>query len=152
VSDQVFGENVPRLPLLGAAALLVLALGLVSMVRLTGVGATHAPPSRVVEERDLRFEDRDDGSIAVFDARQNLQIDRVAPGTNGFLRGTLRGLARERKREGVGAALPFQLSEHSDGHLLLTDPGTGRFIDLGSFGPTNAGAFARLMTATAAKA
>ena len=35
--------------------------------------------------------------------RQRL-VDTVAPGTNGFLRGTMRGLARERKRQGVEPA------------------------------------------------
>jgi putative photosynthetic complex assembly protein len=71
----------------------------------------------------------------------------VAPGTNGFLRGTLRGLARERKREGLDGTVPFRLSQTRAGHLLLTDPATGRFVDLGSFGPTNAAVFARLLTA-----
>ena len=36
-------------------------------------------------------------------------VHSVAPETNGFLRGTMRGLARERKRMGVGPELPFDL-------------------------------------------
>jgi len=142
----------PYVPLVGIAALLGIALLLVSMVRITGVGATKDPLAPVVVERDLRFEDRADGSIAVFDSDRSVQIDRVAPGTNGFLRGALRGLARERRREGIGPELPFRLTGHSDGRLLLTDPGTGHFIDLGSFGPTNAAAFAHLLPAAAGPA
>ena len=72
-------------------------------------------------------------------------VETVAPGTNGFLRGTMRGLARERKRQGIGAELPFRMIGRADGRLTLEDPGTGRRVDLGSFGPTNAAAFARLM-------
>ena len=72
-------------------------------------------------------------------------IDTVAPGTNGFLRGTMRGLARERKRAGVSAELPFEMTGRSDGKLTLADPATGRRVALGSFGPTNAAVFARIM-------
>jgi putative photosynthetic complex assembly protein len=57
----------------------------------------------------------------------------------------MRGLARERRRQGVGADIPFQLIGRSDGRLTLVDPGTGRRVDLESFGPTNAAVFARLM-------
>ncbi len=78
-------------------------------------------------------------------------VDTVAPGTNGFLRGTMRGLARERKRQGVGPELPFRMIGRADGKLTLEDPGTGRRVDLGSFGPTNAAVFAQLM-ATALRA
>ena len=69
----------------------------------------------------------------------------LAPGSNGFIRGVLRGLVRERKRRGIGAETPFRLSYLTDGRLLLADPATGRVIDLGAFGPTNTAAFARLL-------
>ena len=71
----------------------------------------------------------------------------MAPETNGFLRGTMRGLARERKRLGVSPAIPFDLIGRADGRLTLVDPGTGRRVDLESFGPENAAVFAALMTA-----
>ena len=77
-------------------------------------------------------------------------IDTVAPGTNGFLRGTMRGLARERKRQGIGPELPFRLIGRADGRLTLEDPGTGRRVDLESFGPTNAAVFAQLMASAGA--
>jgi putative photosynthetic complex assembly protein len=69
----------------------------------------------------------------------------VAPGTNGFLRATLRGLATERKRESQGAEVPFRLTAFADGRLTLLDPVTGRLVDLGAFGRTNEDAFAHLM-------
>ena len=68
-------------------------------------------------------------------------------GANGFLRGTLRGLARERKRQGVGAEQPFRLIGRADGRLTLEDPATGRRVDLESFGPTNAAVFAQMLMA-----
>lgn len=135
--------SVPRTALIALGLLLLAALLATATVRLTGVGAARVPETASVQVRELQFEDRPDGSIAIVEAGR--EIDRVAPGSNGFLRGTMRGLARERKRQGLSADLPFHLSGHADGRLTLRDPGTGREIDLGSFGPSNAAVFARLL-------
>lgn len=146
MTEPEFGtEPFPRAPLVGAAALIALALVSVVLVRLTGIGTSHVPDADAVTAREFRFEDRKDGGIAVYDARDGRLVEVVAPGTNGFLRGTLRGLARERKRSGVGAAEPFRLTGKADGRLTLDDPSTGRRVDLEAFGPTNAGVFAQLL-------
>ena len=71
----------------------------------------------------------------------------LPPGSNGFIRGVMRGLARERMLHGIDAAPPFRLIRWADGRLSLEDTATGRLIDLAAFGPTNAQAFARLLTA-----
>lgn len=134
-----------RLPLMAACALVLLAVLGVAVVRMTGVSAVQAPDAAAVAQREFLFEDRDDGSIAILDAGTRKQVDTVAPASNGFLRGTMRGLARERKRAGVGPEVPFQLIGRADGRLTLVDPGTGRRVDLESFGPTNAAVFAKLM-------
>lgn len=135
----------PRAPLYGAAALVLVAILAVAFVRLTGTGASRLPESPAVQVRELRFEDRADGGIDVIDARAGQRID-VVTGTNGFMRGTLRGLARERKRAGVGPVAPFVLTARADGRLTLEDPSTGRHVDLESFGPTNTATFAQLLT------
>jgi putative photosynthetic complex assembly protein len=57
----------------------------------------------------------------------------------------LRGLARERRRSGIGSDIPFELVAHTDGRLTLKDPATARRVDLESFGPTNLMEFARLL-------
>jgi putative photosynthetic complex assembly protein len=137
--------SLPRAPLLGAFALVLLAVLAVAAVRVTGVGQVKVPDAQAVSIRDLRFEDRSDGSIAVLEAADRQLVATVAPGTNGFLRSTLRGLARERKRQGIGAEPSFRLIGRADGRLTLEDPATGRRVDLESFGPTNAAVFARLM-------
>lgn len=129
----------------GMGGLVLAAVIGVTAVRLTGVGAVHVIDAPAVATLDVRFEDRPDGSIAVLDASGKKVVDTVAPGTNGFLRGTMRGLARERMREGIGHELPFRLIGRADGKLTLLDPGTGRRVDVGSFGPTNAAAFAHIM-------
>ena len=135
----------PRAPLYALGGLVIASVIGVAAVRFTGVGAVHVPDAAAVSVREFRFEDRPDGSIVVLDASGKQLIDTVAPGTNGFLRGTMRGLARERKRQGVGPELPFRMIGRADGKLTLEDPGTGRRVDLGSFGPTNAAVFAQIM-------
>jgi putative photosynthetic complex assembly protein len=85
----------------------------------------------------------------VFDQRDRAApISVIAPGTNGFLRATMRGLARQRLREDEGADTPFRLTEWADGRLTLEDPATGRRIEMEAFGETNEAVFARLLTAS----
>lgn len=149
MTDDHHTINLPRGPLLGACGLALLAVLAVATVRMTGVGVVKVPDASAVSVRELRFEDRPDGSIVVLEAADRRLVDTVAPGTNGFLRSTLRGLARERKRQGIGAEPSFRLIGRADGRLTLEDPATGRRVDLESFGPTNAAVFARLIVAKA---
>lgn len=105
------------------------------------------PAGGPVSTRDLRFEDRSDGGVAILDARAGTVVSVIAPGEGGFVRATLRGFARERKREDIGRETPFRLTVWGDGRLTLEDPATGRFVDLGAFGQTQVATFARLITA-----
>ena len=97
----------------------------------------------------MRFADRADGAVVITEAETGRVVNVASPGTNGFLRSTLRGLVRDRKRSDIGAEAPFRLIRWNDGRLTLQDEATGRTIDLGAFGLTNAAAFARLMTGSA---
>lgn len=135
--------ELPRHLLIGAAALLGVTMALAAIGRLT---QERAVPPPAVLERELRFFDREDGGVDVRDAKDGRLVDVVAPGTNGFLRGALRGLARERKRHGHGPEAAFRLTLRADGRLVLEDPATARRIDLDSFGPANREPFARLLS------
>ncbi len=138
-------QQFPRGALYGAAALVGLALAATAFARLSGIGTTHAPVAVAVESRDLRFEDRSDGAVAVYDVASGREVEAISPGTNGFLRGVLRGLARDRKLQHIGTEPPFRLTRWDDGRLSIEDMGTHQRIELASFGPTNAAAFARLL-------
>ena len=145
MSDPFGDRPFPRAPLLGAAGLILLALVLAAGGRLVGTGEA-AIGERASIVRDLRFADRSDGGIDVIDAALDRPLDVVMPGSNGFLRATLRGLARERKRHEGGPEIPFRLTAWSNGRLTLADPATDRTVDLAAFGPTNAEVFGRLLT------
>lgn len=133
--------------LLGAGALIGFSFLAAAMAHYSGVGTQQLPAAQIVETLRLSFEDQDDGSILVRNAADGAAIHNVAPGTNGFIRSTLRGLARERRRSGLDAATPFLLETSQDGVIWLEDPATGRRIGLNAFGPTNAGAFAEFFAA-----
>lgn len=139
-------ERFPRLPLYAIGAVLALTLISVTIVRVGNLGTSFITTAAAQTERALKFEDRVDGAIAVIDARDGGLIDLIAPGSNGFLRGALRGLARERKRMGQGAEVPFMLVARIDGRLTLDDPVSKRQVDLKSFGPTNARVFEQFLT------
>lgn len=134
----------PRVPMLALAALVLISLISVAAVRWSGI-SVHTPDAKPVATRLLRFEDRPDGSIAVIDAASGRLLERVQ-GEQGFLRGSLRALARERRMREIGALPPFELAARADGRLTLIDTATGARLDLESFGPTNAAVFARLLT------
>lgn len=138
-------ESVPRPFLIAAGALVALTLILIAGVRLTGLGASTVPVGEAVAVTDLRFKDQPDGSIAVYSGPEERLIETVQPGTNGFLRGTLRALVRERRQKSIDDSVPFRLVRDTNNSLLLTDPATGRRIYLGAFGPANAGVFASLL-------
>ncbi|WP_255538029.1 photosynthetic complex assembly protein PuhC [Polynucleobacter nymphae] len=130
--------------LIADVIIIVLLLVFINSRDLSTVREPDASPVKVLQ---LRFEDRPDGSIAVIDYKSGKQIEAVQ-GEAGFVRGTLRGLAQERKRRGLDSGPPFELIYRADGRLTLSDTATGRLVDLESFGPTNAGTFFRLFNAS----
>ncbi len=132
--------------MLAIAVLLVLAgvIALVAMQRSAPGSATTQDTTEVSQLRVLRFDDMPDGSVAVIDVNTNQLVQRFE-GEQGFLRGTLRAMTRERRLNGLGAGQPFELILLRDGRLTLHDPATGMRIALESFGSTNTGVFARLL-------
>jgi len=135
----------PKAALWAAAGLIGLSLLLAGTARWSGRGRTELPTAAVVESRALRFEDRADGGIEVREAPGGALVALLPPSSNGFLRGVLRSLVRERRQELLGSAAPFRLTRWSDGRLSLEDPATGRTVALEVFGPSNAVVFARFL-------
>lgn len=143
-------DAIPKAALWAAAALIVLTIGYAAAHRhrltLLPAAADGFDLTRptVVE---LGFRDRDDGSVVVLDGATDQAVLTLPPGTNGFVRGVMRGLARERRAHGLDHTVPFRLARWPDGHLTLEDPATGRLIELASFGATNQAAFGELWAA-----
>jgi putative photosynthetic complex assembly protein len=105
---------------------------------------TREADAQAVITKQLRFEDRSDGSIAVISAPDG-RVIKVIEGEAGFVRGILRAMARERRIKEVSQTIPFELIARADGRLTLLDPATGNRIDLESFGKDNVIEFAVLL-------
>jgi len=127
-------QAIPRAVLLGAGALMLLSLGLAAGARSARSAEPEGAQAPALQTLDVRFEDRADGSIAVLDGASGREVSVVPPRSNGFVRGVLRGLFRNRKQEALG-------------RLSIEDPQTGRRVDLDAFGATNSAAFAELLAA-----
>lgn len=152
-------QTMPKGALTAALMLVATALALTALVKV-GVLSREAVPAIARTEahvapalvRQLSFTDRADGAVVVRDASTGETVRMLVDGVpgNGFVRGVMRGMARERHICGVGMAPPFTLTLWKNGTLSLEDKATGRNIELGSFGPDNRAAFAALLPGGAA--
>ena len=133
----------PRGALIGAGALVALTMTSAATARLLGL-KQERPVATVLAARDLRFSDQPDGGVAVEDADTGRIVSVLAPGSNGFIRASLRSLAK-RRQFGGDASDVFHLTAWSDGRLTLDDPTVDNPIELEAFGETNERAFANLL-------
>lgn len=136
------GRPFPKAALIGAAGLVALSIASAAVSKWTGFGHQQRAPSEIVAAAELVFLDRPDGGI---DVTANGRTIVLAPGSNGFVRGIVRGLARDRKVRGIGPDVPFRLMLRADEVLLLADPATGGVLDLGAYGSENGAAFGALL-------
>ena len=140
-------DNFPKWILYFAAGIISFSLISVAVVRLTGNGPDQIAAA-AVSERLLKFQDMPDGGISITDGTTGAPVAELQ-GEQGFVRGALRALTRERRAREIGSSAPFKLTARVDGRLTLTDPATGQRIDLESFGPTNAAVFAGFLAPSA---
>ena len=146
MQQQTLQHQFPRGPVIAAGMLLAAALLLVFASKTSEVGTMRVSVDDIQVSRDLRFVDRADGSIVVSSVPDGAEVAILAPGTNGFIRGVMRGLGRERVLNGMSYTAPFRLVRGDRGRLSLIDLATGHEIELNSFGRSNVLAFARLLT------
>lgn len=101
-----------------------------------------------VAERTLVFADREDGALVIAEPGRTDAVEVLEPGSNeGFIRGVMRSMSRERRMRGVGPEEPYRLILWADGRLSLLDEATGRTVELDSFGADNRAAFRALLPA-----
>jgi putative photosynthetic complex assembly protein len=144
MSEISAGQQIPKRAALAGLFLVGLATLFAGVARTTDFGATRVPPSPVVEQVDLRFLDNPAGGVRV-ETNEGRIVANYAAGEGGFLRGVMRGFARDRRAHEGGSQESFSLARHADGRLTIEDPVTGRVVELESFGPSNAGLFSNLL-------
>jgi putative photosynthetic complex assembly protein len=144
--DLGIGHHRLAAPIVGLGALAIVSATVLMPGRAHGPDAAEPAPAALVA-RELAFHDRPDGGVAVLDAARGAQVATLDPGQDHFIRVSLRALIRYRSTADIDSRAPFRLTQWSDGRLTIEDPTTGRLINLGAFGQTNAAAYARLLTA-----
>ena len=144
--------TVPRGALIGAAAVLLFTMAMAGATRL-GLIPHSADPvaSRAAQNvtpaqtRELRFADRADGAVVVSDASTGETVKIIEFGQGGFLRATMRRMAKARIAAGIGAEPPFKLTLWENGALSLSDPQTGRTAEIHGFGADHSKSFADML-------
>lgn len=149
--------TVPRGALIGVAAVLLFTMAVTGATRLGLIPhsadptASRAAQNVTAEQtRELRFVDRADGAVVVTDATTGDMVKVIEFGQGGFLRATMRRMAKARLAAGVGAEPPFKLTLWENGALSLSDPETGREAEIYGFGADHTKTFADMLKEPAA--
>ena len=135
----------PSRPVLAAGLLVGLSLCLAAVGRYTGLGVIRMPEAEIVQYRDIRFGERADGSVNVADAATGNIIGLIGSGSNGFIKGVMRGRPHQTVQGSFGDGPPFRLAQHADGRLTIEDMATHVKIAITNFGPANTEAFGKLL-------
>jgi putative photosynthetic complex assembly protein len=93
-----------------------------------------------IVKRELRFDDLGDG----VNAYAGVEIPPLRS-SDGFVRAVLNSLNFERTKRDLGGAPVFELVRWSDNRITLQDRTTGKFVDVGEFGPGNKAVFLRFL-------
>lgn len=149
--------TVPRGALIGAAAVLLFTMAMAGATRVGWIPHSADPDAsraaqnvQPAKSRELRFADRADGAVVVTDANTGETVKVVEFGQGGFLRATMRRMAKARIAAGKGAEPPFELTLWENGALSLSDPQTGREAEIHGFGADHSKIFADMLEAPAA--
>ena len=86
-----------------------------------------------------------DGQKFAFIIRSGRVMADFAPGEGGFVRGSLRALARMRMTAQVHINEPYRVIKWSNGSVSLSDTKSGQRIYLNAFGPDQVAAFEKFL-------
>ena len=98
--SEIDRKPFPRLALVAAALLMGGSIAAAAAGRLSQTNSAQVAPIQTMKPlaaRDLTFFDMENGAVEVRDTTGEKVVYVVAPGTNGFIRGVMRGMARNRR-------------------------------------------------------
>lgn len=126
-------------------AIVIMTVATVAAMRLSGFAPDTKVDSEVVHEVALRFVDVGGGEVHVYEQSTESHVATLEPAQDSFIRGVMRGMARERRSRDIDMRPPFRLISYADGNIVIEDPSVGTYINLVAFGPTNIGSFNALL-------
>lgn len=146
--------TVHRAPLVLMGGLIAVSLALTASVTLGFLPKQSVPAEaraaagiEVAQKRTLRFFDEADGSVRIEDGASGEVLARHGVGAGGFIRATVRSLVHQRRIRGLGPEVPFTLTKWENDTLTLSDPATGRSLEVSAFGPDNRAVYQDLIPA-----
>ncbi len=144
--------TVPKQALIAAAVLLSFTLGVTALTSYGLIprsgdpeGSRMAQNVAPAQQRELRFSDRSDGAVVVTDAQTGETAQTIGFGQGGFVRATMRRMAKARAAKGLGPEQAFTLTRWENGALSLSDPATGETAEIYGFGPDHTATFAAML-------
>lgn len=149
--------TVPKPALIAAAALLGVTMALTGAVSMGWIAKSAVPEAgraangiAPAATRLLTVADRADGAVVISDAATGETVMEIGYGQGGFVRATLRRLAKARAAAGIGSEPPFEIIRWANGALSLRDPQTGKTAEIHGFGPDHSRTFAEMLAGPAA--
>lgn len=139
------GNAFPRLPLIAAGLMVLVATVGSGIAARTGIGALKAENGSPAAMRDIVLLQDENKRITVTDATSGEVLANYADGEGAFVRGSLRAFERMRLVSRVAPDQPYRLIRWENGAISLSDTGTGERFYLDAFGPDNAAAFAAFL-------
>lgn len=143
--QQARRPSFPRLPLYSAFALIAFAIAAIAFGERTGIGTVRTETGTPVDMIDLTLSQEPGDRVVVKEAASGRVIADFGPGEGGFIRGSIRGLARMRMVAEAEADAPYRLIKWNSGALTFSDTATGQRIHLNAFGPDQVAAFEKLL-------
>lgn len=143
--DHAEQPPIPRLLLRAVLGLILFSIVAVVVGRYTDRGLVMTQHTASVEQILLVFENQAGGETIVREDGSGRIVAVLPAEGDGFIRGVLRGLSRNRAVNRLEGEPVFLLTRWESGLLSITDIETGERFDLNSFGKDNLEAFARLL-------
>ena len=144
--------RIPREAIIAAGLFLAFVVAMASAVSLGYIAPSGNPElSRSAanvapaQQRRLLFADTANGGVMVTDANNGEQVITIPYGDSGFLRATVRGMAKRRLAAGGTANEPFILTRWDNGALSISDPVSGHSREIIGFGDNQTASFARML-------
>ncbi len=143
--------RVPTGAIVGAGLLILSVIGLAVFAKVTHAdrgGPRLEPVTQAVAVRDLIFKADPRNASAemdVVDAETGREVKHFGPTEGGFVRGSLRGLARLRTTQGISPEEPYRLTEWPGGRMTLQDRRTGMIVEVNAFGVTSVEGYRALL-------
>ncbi|MDX2288141.1 MAG: photosynthetic complex assembly protein PuhC [Hyphomicrobiaceae bacterium] len=139
-------EPFPKSALYGAATLIAFTFILVIGARIAGYKMDWVPEAVAVADRQIAFTTTAEGNVEVRDFGTGKILGFYDRDENAFVRTVMLGLMHDRSlTRPDDKTTPFRITRWHDGRVSVSDPVSGRSIELAAFGRNQVETFEKLL-------